>query len=160
MECRTLNYGSSLLLGLALLYALPPAVTASETTPAGIPRAEAACVQDSGDPKTPPKTVYADCGAAVNLFRSMTKTASKADADVIATDIALFEIYQAHAADAIPGNSRGDALRSDAKRIWLLLAERSTDKGVRDHARASLQCFFENNGASCQKAFSASPSSF
>jgi len=150
----------SLLLGVAGLLASPNAAIASDAAHAGVPRAEAACVQGSGDPKAPPKSVYADCAAAVDLFRSMNKTASKNDQDLIAMNIGLFEIYQAHAADGIPGNGRGDPLRADAKRIWKSLAESSADTRVRQHANVSLQCFFDNNAAACQKAFSASPTSY
>jgi len=90
----------------------------------------------------------------------MNKTASKSDQDFIAMNIGLFEIYQAHAADAIPMNGRGDVLRADARRIWKALAAQSPTASVRQHATVSLQCFFENNAAACQKAFSATKNGY
>jgi hypothetical protein len=101
--------------------------------------------------------LYADCNSAVALFQSTSKTASIADQDLIAMDIGLFEIYEAYAADAIPMNGRGNALRLDAKRIWKVLAVHGHSASLRRHATVALRCFFENSAASCKEAFSASP---
>ncbi len=78
----------------------------------------------------------------------------------ISLNIGLFEIYQAHAADAIRLGGRADMLRADAKRIWKKLGDHSASPRVRQQAKVSSQCFFANNAAACQKAFSAGPNGF
>ncbi len=90
----------------------------------------------------------------------MLGTASESDKELILTDIALFEVYEAHAADEMHGIGSGDDLRANAKRLWTLVADHSTDVRVRDHAKLSIQCFFEKNQSACEKAFSATASGF
>ncbi|MGH7706915.1 MAG: hypothetical protein ACREQ5_05545 [Candidatus Dormibacteria bacterium] len=146
---------------LLILIAQVATLTASADTPAsGVPPAEAACVQDAGNPNVHPSTMYAHCAAAVEFFRGMTKSASASDRDLIATNIALFEFYQAHAADQIPGNAYGDTLRGEAHKTWTSLSLHSSDPATRNHAKLTLACFFGGDANACKRAFSASPNGF
>lgn len=132
----------------------------AETAPSGVPSAEAACVQDAGNPKATPSSMYAHCAAAVALFRGMTRSASAGDRDLISTNIALFEFYQAHAADQMPGNAHGDALRADTHQTLTALSLHSRDSATRTHAKFTLACFFGGDANACKRAFSASPNGY
>jgi hypothetical protein len=144
-------FSAALLVHASEAYAL----TAAQTT--AMMSTESACVQDSKDSKTPPKTTATDCLKAASTWLDAMKGATDDDAELIATNFGLFNIYAAHAIDQerLKNGFNGDHFRKTAKESWQFVADNSKHRSVREHAKQALQCFFENNGDACDKAFSA-----
>jgi len=125
-----------------------------------VPAAETRCVQGSDDPHASPAKVYKDCQAAAKLFRSMFSQASPADQGLITTNLALFEFYEAHALDGLKGPGSGDELRANAKTLFSTVSQHDPDVKVRSHAKDALKCFYGGDQKACERAFSASSTSY
>jgi hypothetical protein len=90
----------------------------------------------------------------------MYSQASPADQGLISTNVALFEFYEAHALDGLKGPGSGDGLRMNAKTLFSSVSQHDPDVKVRNHAKDALKCFYDGDQKACDRAFSASSTSY